>query len=129
RVSGAIFTALEKAGGKIETAPMIGKIVFLIAGHKVECSIVEKMMKSLKPREQTRTWTAYPDHHQAGLESSGYLRVAITTYVDGKPQWIETDKKKIGDMLPEIIGGIVATGPILEEMQRKHQEWERQRQE
>jgi len=129
RVSSAIFTALEKAGGKIETAPMLGKIVFLIAGHKVECSIIEKMMKSLKPREKTRDWTAYPDHHQLGLESSGFLRVAITTYLDGKPQWIETDKKKIGDMLPDIIGTIIAAGPILEKKRLDHEAWQRQHQE
>jgi hypothetical protein len=49
-VSSAIFTGVEKAGGRIESAKIVGKIVFLIAGHQVECTIVEKMVKSLKQR-------------------------------------------------------------------------------
>lgn len=126
RVTSALFTALEKAGGKIESSTMMGKITFLIDGHRVECSIVEKLVQSLKPREQARTWTAYPDAHQSGLASSGFLRVSITTYQLGKPQWVETDKKTIGDMLPGIVGRIMAAGPILEQKKREHEEWQRQ---
>ncbi|MBN9304806.1 MAG: hypothetical protein BGO82_11135 [Devosia sp. 67-54] len=130
RVTSAIFTAIEKAGGRIEHPPITGKVTFMVTGQKVDCSIVEKMTKSLKPREQTRTWTAYPDHHQSGLESSGYIRVAVTTWMRGKqPQWIETDHRKIQDMLPEIVGGLMAVGPIFAEEERQHAERERQRRE
>lgn len=122
RVSSAIFKGVEKAGGKIESAPISGRVSFLIDGHKVECNIVEKLVKSLKPREQTEGWTAYPGHHQSGLASSGFLRVAFTSYVLGKPHWIETDKRKIADMLPDIIGTIMAAGPALERQRIEREE-------
>jgi hypothetical protein len=123
RVTSAIFKGVEKAGGRIEKSPLTGKVTFQISDHEVECSIVEKLVKSLKDRDETRKWTAYPDHHQSGLESSGFLRVSITTYLDGRqPQWIETQKTKIGDLLPNIIGTIVAAGPILEQKKREREE-------
>lgn len=129
RVSSAIFRAVEKAGGKVDATPINGRVSFLIDGHKVECNIVEKLVKSLKPREQTRGWTAYPDHHQSGLASSGFLRVAFTTYVLGKPQWIETDKKKIADILPDIVGAIMAAGPTLEQQRIEREETRRRHEE
>ncbi|NEW86874.1 hypothetical protein DU475_06305 [Rhodopseudomonas sp. WA056] len=126
RVTSAIFTGVEKAGGKIDKSPMTGRVTFGIANHAVECSIVEKLVKSLKQRDETRKWTAYPDHHQSGLDSSGFLRVSITTYLDGRqPQWIESQKTKIGDILPEIVGTIMAAGPILEQQKLEREEREK----
>ncbi|ESY64011.1 hypothetical protein X743_32100 [Mesorhizobium sp. LNHC252B00] len=124
RVTSAIFTAVEKAGGMIEDAPITGKVIFLVSGHKVECSIVEKMLKPLmRPEGDAAKWTAYAEHHQSGLQSSGFLRVTITTYLSGRqPQWIETAKNKIADWLPEIVGTVVAAGPILTERQREREE-------
>lgn len=127
RVTSAIFKAVEKADGSIEKSPITGKVTFQIEGHVVECSIVEKLVKSLKQRDETRKWTAYPDHHQSGLDSSGFLRVSITTYLGGRqPQWIETEKIKIGGVLPEIISTIMSAGPILEQAKREREERERQ---
>jgi hypothetical protein len=127
RVTSAIFKGVEKAGGAIEKSPMIGRITFKIDSHEVECSIVEKMFKPLKLSEEQKVWTAYPHHHQTGLASSGFLRVSITTYLDGRQsQWIETEKQKIGDILPAIVGGIMAAGPMLEQRKREREERERQ---
>lgn len=126
RVTSAIFKGVEKAGGRIETAPLSGRVTFEASGQKVECSIVEKLIRSLKLREEASKWTAYPDHHQSGLTSSGFLRVSITTYLDGRqPQWIETEKVKIGDLLPEIVGAIIAAGPMLVQRQREREENEK----
>lgn len=126
RVSSAIFKAVEGAGGKIDTALLHGKVVFLIGGEKVECSIVEKMMQAfLAPKDDSSKWTAYPDYHQSGLTSSGFLRVTITTYLPhGAKQWIETATKKMADLLPEVVGGIMAAGPIIAEQNRQ---WEEER--
>lgn len=127
RVTSAIFKGIEKAGGGIEKSPLIGRITFKIDVHEVECSIVEKMFKPLKLSEEQKVWTAYQHHHQTGLASSGFLRVSITTYLDGRQfQWIETEKQKIGDILPAIVGGIMAAGPILEHRKREREERERQ---
>jgi len=130
RVTSAIFKAVEKAGGRIEKSPITGKVTLQIEGHAVECSIVEKLVKSLKQRDETMKWTAYPDHHQSGLDSSGFLRVSITTYLGGRqPQWIETDKMKISGVLPEIVSTIMSAGPILEQARRDREERERQHRE
>lgn len=142
RVTSAIFKAVEKTGGKIEDAPITGKVTFLVSGRKVECSIVEKMLKPLKrPEGEAAKWTAYTGHHQTGLQSSGCLRVTITTYLSGKQfQWIETPTKKIGEWLPEIASAIASAGEILAQQEREQLErerryreeearrWERQRQ-
>jgi hypothetical protein len=46
--------------------------------------------------------------------------------LDGRqPQWIETGKTKMGKLLPDIIGAIVAAGPILERMKREREEQQR----
>jgi hypothetical protein len=124
RVTSAVFEAVERAGGKIDDAPITGKVAFRVCGHKVECSIVEKMLKPLKrPQGDAAKWTAYPEFHQAGLQSSGFLRVTITTYLQGNQlQWIETSKKKIDDWLPEIVGAVIGAGPILVEREREREE-------
>src|SRR6185312_14210123 len=92
RVTSALFKAVEAAGGRVESAGISGKVTFLIAGQKIECSIVEKMRQSfLVPREEGTKWTAYPEFHQNGLTSSGFLRVTITTYLRGAArEWVET---------------------------------------
>jgi hypothetical protein len=127
RVSSAIFKAVEKAGGKIQDAPITGKVTFLVGGRQVECSIVEKMQKPLvRPQGQAAKWTAYPEHHQTGLQSSGFLRVTITTYLGGRQlQWIETPTKKIGEWLPEIAGAIIGASEILAQREREREESER----
>ena len=130
RVTSAIFEGVEKAGGKIDHSPITGKVAFLIDGFKVECSIVEKLVKSFKPRDEQHEWTAYPHHHQGGLTSSGFLRVTITTHLgQGPHQWIETDKTGMAELLPDIIGGIMAAGPVLAERKREQDEWQRKRRE
>lgn len=123
RVTSAIFEGVEKAGGKIEDSPVTGKVTFSVDGMSVACSIVEKLVKSLKTWEEQKKWTAYPLHHQSGLTSSGYLRVSITSYLgQGSRQWIETEKSRMAQFLPEIVGGIMAAGPILAERKREQEE-------
>ena len=58
-----------------------------------------------------------------GLHSSEFLRVTITTYLEGRQkQWIENDKQKIGDVLPEIAGAVIAGGAFLERREREREE-------
>lgn len=131
KVTSALFKAVEAAGGQVESASITGKVTFLIAGEKIECSIVEKMRQSLLvPREEGSKWTAYPEFHQNGLTSSGFLRVTITTYLrGGVREWVETSTKKMGGLLPQIVGRIMAAGPILIEWERERKEEARKREE
>lgn len=123
RVTSAIFEGIEKAGGKIIDSPITGKMTLNIDGFEVKCSIVEKLVKSLKTWEDLGKWTAYPSRHQSGLTSSGFLRVTITTYLEyGPHQWIETEKAPMVKLLPDVIGGIMAAGPVLAESKRVQDE-------
>lgn len=123
RATSAIFYAVEKAGGTIDKSSASGKITFLIDGHQVECSIVEKMVQSLKQWEEQRKWTAFTEYCKSGLDSSGFLRVSITTYLQGRrPEWVESQKIKIGQLMPTIVGAIMAAGPTLEKMKREREE-------
>ena len=129
RVTSAVFRAVEAAGGQVVKAPVTGKVTFRAGGHDIACSIVEKLYRPLKVPEDD-AWTAWPDHHQTGLYSSGFLRVTITTYLEGRQkQWIENDKQKIGDVLPDIAGAVIAGGAFLERREREFQEAEDRRRE
>ena len=129
RVTSAVFRAVEAAGRQAVTAPVTGKVTFRAGGHDIACSIVEKLYRPLKVPEDD-AWTAWPDHHQTGLYSSGFLRVTITTYLEGRQkQWIENDKQKIGDVLPDIAGAVIAGGAFLERREREFQEAEDRRRE
>lgn len=130
RATSAIFYAVEKAGGTIEKSPAWGKVTFLIDGHQVEYSIVEKMVQSLKQWEEQRKWTAFTEYCKSGLDSSGFLRISITTYLrDRRPEWVESQKIKIGQLLPTIVGAIMAAGPTLEEMKHEREEQQKRHRE
>jgi two-component sensor histidine kinase len=130
RATSAIFYAVEKASGAIEKSPTSGKVTFLIDGHQVECSIVEKMVQSLKQWEEQRKWTAFTEYCKSGLDSSGFLRISITTYLQGgRPEWVESQKIKIAQLLPTIVGAIMAAGPALEEMKREREEQQKRHRE
>lgn len=130
RASSAIFYAVEKAGGTIEKSSASGKVTFLVDGHQVECSIVEKMVKSLKQWEELRKWTAFTEYCKSGLDSSGFLRLSITTYLESRrPEWVETQKVKIAQLMPIFVGAIMAAGPILGKRKREREEQEKRHRE
>lgn len=131
RVTSALFRAVEKGGGRVDEAQITGKVKFLVNGHQVECSIVEKMFKPVRrPEGAEAKWTAYPEHHQSGLQFTGFLRVTINSYLGGKqPQWIETEKNTIADWLSEIAGTIISAGAILVQREREREESHRRNRE
>lgn len=126
RVASTLFRAVENEGGKIVTAMFTGKVTFLVSGQELKCAIAEKMSRPIKVAEKAEKWTAYPHHHQTGLVSSGFLRVRFDTYVGGRSRdWIETPKKKMATLLPDIVSAIVAAGPFLAEAAREREEQHR----
>lgn len=78
RASSTLCHAVEKLGGNILAAKMRpGILSFRIDETDIECKVVEKMTQSLGKAD--KDWTAFNDSLLAGLLSSGYLRVTITT--------------------------------------------------
>ena len=81
------------------------------------------MVQSLQQWEEQRKWTAFTECCKSGLDSSGFLRVGIMTYLRGRrPEWVESQKIKIGQLMPTIVGAIMAAGPPLEKMKREREE-------
>lgn len=123
RKTSDLLLALENAGVSISHAALNGKLSFTVAGHSIDCTVVEKMTRRLS---ENRNWTAFPDHHQGGLVPTGFLRIAITTYLrPAVPEWIETPQRKMNDLIPEIVDRVVGAAPILDRMEAEHREMQR----
>lgn len=126
RVTSTLFNVIEKQGGKIGEAKVKGKVTILVSDQELKCSIAEKMSRVMKVPEGAEKWTAFPYHHQTGLVSSGFLRVRFDTYVNGRSRdWTETPKRRMAIILPDIIGAIIAAGPLLLEQARERADWHR----
>lgn len=133
QATSTIFHAMEKAGVAVSEAKIIGNFKLKIGQHVLDCTIKEKMRQGLSSVD--KSWSAYPDHHQGGLHSSGFLRFSVNTYISGsRLEWVEKPNKMIVDILPNITAGIVACGPKLdaekierEERERRYEEERRQR--
>lgn len=120
RMTSELHYALERVGITIKSAAVNGKLSFTVATHTIECTVIEKMTRRLK---EDRSWTAFPGHHQGGLVSTGFLRINVTTYIlPTIPEWVETAKRKMHDLLPEIVQRIVDAAPILDRMEAERRE-------
>lgn len=131
RASSTLCHAFEKAGAKVKTADLHGKLTFTSEGRDIECAVKEKMSRPMKrPEGDAAKWTAYPQHHNSGLTSSGWLRAQITTWLPGEqPQWIEAPKKPFAALIPAIVASVIACVPRLIEWERQREEERRRYQE
>ena len=120
QATSTVFNALEKAGAEAVDAKIIGKFDIKVGNHILECSIKEKMRQGFS--DVDKSWSAYPNHHQHGLHPSGFLRIAVNTYVGGsRLEWIEKQNKSLIDLLPKIIASIIGCGPRLDEQQAERE--------
>lgn len=120
RMTSDLLRCLEESGVKIKSAVVTGKLILLASGHAIECTVIEKMTRRLI---ENRTWTAFPGHHQGGLVSTGFLRIAITTYLSPAiPEWVETSKRKMTDLIPSIIERVLGAPATLDRMATEHRE-------
>lgn len=99
----------------MKDADISGKLTFAIGGRDIECTVKEKMARPRKrPEGEAAKWTAYPDHHNSALISSGLLRAQINTWLPGEqPRWVESPKKPFAILIPIIVETIVASVPRL----------------
>lgn len=129
QATSSLLHAVERAGGKISKTPVTGKLVFVIDGEDVECTVVEKMMRSRRPNHDDEdAWTACPERYQSGLYPTGFLRIEITNHFGDslKRRWVETTDQKIEDLLLLVVSEITAAGPVLVRQRRELVEWKRQ---
>lgn len=128
RIYDALFKVLEKHGGRVEDQKQ--RVRLILHGQEIEFAIREIYVRVRPPPEEARfgaTYTPTP---------SNRLAFGIKTFVPGiRKDWPETERKRLEDMLPDILAALLAAAPILEEREREREEqsrrWaeERQREE
>lgn len=124
RTTSQLLQSLEKAGVKVKSAEVNGKLSFGVGPHTVECVVIEKMTR--RSPAHGKTWTAFPNHHQGGLVSTGFLRITVTTYLQPRiPEWVETAKRGMSDLIPDIVSRILGAGVCLDRMETERRERER----
>lgn len=128
RILDALFKVLEAQGGKIADGEK-GEMSVTLLKEKISFRIIEKQKQVKIPYEND------PTRHQREMVPTGKLLFKVERWLpSGLPkEWLETDTRSMEDMLPEIIGTMVAAAPLLvEETQRRqeeeHRRWEAQRQ-
>lgn len=124
RMTSQLLQGLEKAGVKVKNAEVNGKLRFGVGPHTVECVVIEKMTR--RSPAHGKTWTAFPNHHQGGLVSTGFLRITVTTYLDPRiPEWVETARRGMSDLIPDIVSRVLGAGVCLDRMEAERRERER----
>lgn len=127
RVTSAFLRAVEKAGGAVESGEVRGKLKLKICGETVDCVIVEKLRRKLLTEPSDKEWTAWPEHHNSGLSSSGLLRLTIDCWRINRQDFVETSRVKADVLLPKLVAAVVAAGPRLVQIRKDDQEREARR--
>jgi hypothetical protein len=127
----ALFKALEKQGAWIKQAERQALSVEL-QGEKIEIQLREKHNRIRRPpTDEEKKNRLYRDGSLVSeLQPSGNLVFSIKTYLPAglHQEWVEGERKRMEDMLPDILATLIAAGPLLVEQRRKREEAERQRQ-
>lgn len=121
RASSTVCHAVEQIGGKVLTGNMRqGLLTLRVNGTDIELKVVEKMTQS--PNTRDSSWTAFGEYLRSGLQSSGYLRAAVTTFAPGKqPEWVETDRKPFSALVVVIAERLLVLSGELQAWQLKKQ--------
>lgn len=125
RFTSAFLKSLASNGVKALEGNIRGQLLIRVDGNEIKLTIIEKMRQKLgRPNDEQKKWTAFPEHHNAALHSSGFLRITVNTYFGGglKNEWVETDKLHGDDLLPHVVSGLLAIGPALTELEREREE-------
>jgi len=122
RVTSAFLKVVEERGGLVKSGEIRGKLTLEACGEEIECTIIEKMIQKPTYRADQEGWTAYPEHHNNGLRTSGFLRFTINIWAPGNKELIESNKAKAGELLPAFVARILATGPALVEARKRREE-------
>ena len=124
RVTSAFLRALEAAGGAVESGELRGKLKLKASGEIVECAIVEKMKRKLLASQDEKSWTAWPEHHNSGLTSSGYLRFKTTSWGLPGKDLVESDQQSAEILIARFVGVVMAAGPLLRQRRIDREEQE-----
>jgi len=126
----ALFKALEKQEARIKQGERRELIVEL-KGEKIEVQLREKHKQTRRPPtdEEKKSWPYRDGSLVRELQPSGHLVFSIKTYLPAglRREWVESERKRIEDLLPDVVATLIAAGPLLIEQRRQREEAERQR--
>lgn len=108
------------------------ELVANVSGEKIEFQLREKHKQIRRPltADEQRWRIAGDKDWKQELAPTGRLAFEIRTYLPAglRGQWLETEKRPLEDMLPEIVGVFIAAGPLLVQQRREREAAERERQ-
>lgn len=126
----ALFKTLEKQGARVKQGERQELLVEL-QNEKIEFQLREKQKQIRRPptAEEKKSWFYRDRALVQELQPSGNLAFSIKTYLPAglRQEWLENERKRMEDLLPEIVATIMAAGPLLVEQRRQREEAERQR--
>ncbi|WP_155831122.1 hypothetical protein [Hyphomicrobium sp. 802] len=130
RILDALFKGMEKQGARVQQDDR-RQLFFEVNDEKIEFQIREKQKQTRRPlNESEQRWRIPGDSDwRRELQPTGKLAFSIKTYLPGnlRREWLETDKKTMESLLPDVIATLVAAGPLLVERRKQREEEERQR--
>jgi hypothetical protein len=140
RILDTIFRAVEKHGLTVKSEHR-GTFYFEYKTEKISCRLREKNKQVRRPKtaDEMRWSFAGDKNWTQVLEPTGNLIFTFEDYFDSelsiRREWLETQTKRLEEMVPDIIAALLLAGPALvkqrqdrEEQRRRSEEAERQRQ-
>lgn len=125
RILHALFRALERQGAGI-AADERGRLSATFVGEGIPFEVREKLRQVTRPlTEEEKRWETW---NRSGvrteLEPTGRLQFTISAWTEQpvRKTWLESDRRSIDAMLPEIIATFTVLAPMLAERTRKREE-------
>ena len=134
RLLHAMFRALEKNGAEIRQDDR-GRLTAILEGEAIAFELREKLRQVTRPlTAEEKRWEAW---NRSGvrkeLRPTGSLQFSISAWTEEpvRKNWLESDRRPIDGMLPEIVATFIVLAPVLAERTRQREEaarrWEEER--
>jgi hypothetical protein len=125
RVLHALFRALEGRGATIGEDDR-GRLSATIGGEAIAFELREKLRQVTRPltAEEKRWETWNRSGARRELEQTGFLQFTISAWTEEsvRKTWLESERRPIDTMLPEIVATFVVLAPVLAERTRLREE-------
>jgi hypothetical protein len=126
RILNVLFKAAERRGVAVKKDYCDAFLE--VQGERINFKLQERHRRERRPRtEEEKKWAGASGRDWVQeLKPSGLLTFSIETHVPGLPQaiWYEKPDGRLEDRLGEILGALIAAGPLLVQLRRQREEAE-----
>ncbi|MEM8804293.1 MAG: hypothetical protein AAGF55_17340 [Pseudomonadota bacterium] len=132
RILDTLFKAIELQGGKVKQGER-GALFAEILSEKIGFQVREKQKQQRRPlTDSEKRWRLAGDKNwKQELVPTGWLILEIKAWqwpTGLQNKWLESDKRPMESMLPDILTTFVAAGPLLVAQRKDREAAERERQ-